>query len=450
MVITYNELASTMAKIGDIVAGDKNVPGVLFNISKDDVYACYSNGVKDYIQKIEAIVEDGDQLGKIVFNYNALCNIIDVCKPTGGLTTGDLHMVFADNGLMNIKVEKYVSIISSEDEEPEKKVVSTINQAIGWVVPTPKNVKIAILDRTDFSVFFHHENTEEYGGMGIKPITTADWELNADEWNLAELREVFSKLSVESGKQVIVSPKKRCAFVDNTDCAISINISEVKNKMVISTLTAKSIASFLGKVKADSVYFHMIDENTGAITDGENNWAISVRSIKQDNNAIKKVNHCSSLVYTDLITFNREALQGSFYGAKGGSASNKVTAYFDKTDEEFKMVIEVKDTISSSVNTYELIADHFICEDNIGDIKLSLVPDVVYNAANRVKDVYVAFDISVGEDGSKMVRLAGIDLERRENINNEYNIEGSWTKEFMQEHRADMFDITTYFACGKD
>lgn len=474
MILNLKELSNVVSQISDLVAGDKTVPGILFNIKDNLINVCYTDGNKVFSETITAETTEEDKKGKIVFNYQALTRIIEACKPTGKIITDTVEFIFGDNRVIKIRAEKKIPVISRSadggEETSTDKLVSVTEQSINWVEAdaSRKDIKIKVLERGNYELNHHYSQAEidemykdDPEEKKPRPFTTERWQEESDSWDVNELRAILSKLSIEAGKLIHIAPTSKKAFVKNTSCVLCLPIkSNISHKIVQSTSIAKALSTVLGKIDIEDGYIHthMIDSDTVVYSTEDNLVAISLKNLRQDNGAIAQVNNCLSSDFSKyILTFNREVLQSCLYGAKTASASEKVQISFEPFTEiiddngteitKVKLLLSAKNTNSSTDNKYDVIADYVLNVDNsIANLKINATLEILYQAVSKSETDYIALDINVDDKGGKMVRVAEIDMDRRSQINEEYGITGGWTPEFMMEHRGDMLGYTTYFA----
>lgn len=466
MIIKLKELSGVLSQISDLVGADKNIPGIMFRV-RDDIEVCYSGGNGKVLSKhIGAEFSNEDMHIDMAFNYQMLTRIIEACKPTGKIVSDDIEFIFMDNNTVKVRCEKKIPIISQGDDGSEcidYQTMSVVEQLLSWSDPN-SSLRTRALSSEPYEIMYHYSETEipeilkkiypntdpsDYDKV-VKPMSTEKWLDEADKWDVNELRTVLSKLSIESGKLVYMAPGSMHAFVQTTSSVICIPIqSEFKHRIVQSSTMAKAMSSVLSKLDSDVIYTHIINNDTVIYSNEENTFAISLKNMKQDNANITQVNNCLNKDFTHyMINFNREVLQSCLYSAKTAGASEKVEVSFQKLEDSgIKLVINAKNTNSSINNSYDIIADYAIDEDDsLTGLKLNLVLDVLYQAVSRAETDYIAFDINVSEDGSKMVRISEINLEKRMDISKVFDIEGPWSMEFTKEHRSEILGYTTYFA----
>lgn len=474
MIVNLKELSNVVSQISDLVAGDKTIPGILFNIRDNDIEVCYSDAYKIFSETVPAEITEDDVKGKIVFNYQALTRIIEACKPTGKIITNTVEFTFCDNKVVKIEAEKKIPIITVDpdtgDEISAEKLVSVTEQSVSWA-PADGGVRVAVLGRENYELMNHYpedEVAERFPDESKpRPKTNEEWEMENDSWDIAELRNILAKLSIESGKIVYVAPSTQKAFVQNTSCVICIPVkSEIKHKIIQSTSMAKAMSTVLGKINTEdgTIHTHMIDNDRVVYSTEDNSVAISIKNLKQDNSNILQLNNCLSKDYSQyMLNFNREVLQSCLYGAKTAGASEKAVITFEPFTEtvvvngeeveisKVKLVMSAKNTNSSTDNKYDVIADYVLdASESIGSLKLNVTLDILHQAVSRAETDYVAFDIHVDPNNTKMVRIAEIDLEKRAEISSKYEISGGWTPEFTAEHRAEMLGYTTYFSVSAE
>ena len=79
-------------------------------------------------------------------------------------------------------------------------------------------------------------------------------------------------------------------------------------------------------------------------------------------------------------------------------------------------------------------------------MKVSVPLELVLQAVSKTESNSVVFDISADEGGTKTVRIAEINTEKRQQISEDNGVEGPWSPEFMVAHRSEMLGYTTYFS----
>lgn len=464
MIIKLKELSVAISKLSDLASGDKNVAGIMFDIKDDTIDVCYTDGSNKVLaETIKAETSEMDVKEKIVFNYLAFTRIIEACKPTGKIITDTVDFEFCENQVIKVKAEKKVPINDSEDT----KTVSLIEQSIGWI-KSDSGTRVASLDRENYDLLRHYDEqfiqenypTDPEKAQKIRPLSTSEWESSRDEWDIAELKSTLSKLSIENGKLVYLAPSAKTAFVNNTSCVICIPLkNKIKNKVILSSSMAKSLANVLGKVNSTDgkIYLHMISPEIVVYSTGDNTGAISIKNAKQDNNNITQMGYAMARDYSQyMLNFNREVLESCLMGAKTAGASDKATVTFEvETDSKgkklVKLIMAAKNTNSSTDNKYDVMAEYAAdITDTLADLKISIVLDVLHQAVSQATTEYIALDIHVEDKGSKYIRIGEIDLDLRAEVSEKNKVSGSWTLEFTQEHRSEILGYTTYFAVGEE
>lgn len=478
MRVNLKELSNVLSQISDLVAGDKTVPGILFDIRDNSIKICYTDGNKVLSEVIEAEVTENDVKDKIIFNYQALTKIIEACKPTGKIITDTADFTFCDNQVIKVTTEKKIPVISidpdTNEETTTEKLVSVTEQSINWL-KADSGIRVAVLARENYDLNGHFSQSEidkmyadDPENKKTRPLTTEMWDMESDKWDINELKSILSKLSVESGKVLYIAPATRKAFVVNTSCVICVPIeSDIKHKIIQSTSVAKALSTVLSKINTPdgSIHTHILDDDKVVYSTEDNSVAIRLKNLKQETSHVTQVNNCLLKDFSRyMLTFNREVFQSCLYSAKTATSSDKIQISFEPFTElemddngnevevsRVKLIMSAKNTNSSTDNKYDVIADYVLDADEaIANLKITVTLEIIYQAVSKSETDYIAFDINLAENNSKMVRIAEIDMDKRAKINEEYKITSGWSPEFMMEHRNDMLGYTTFFAVSAD
>lgn len=437
MIIQLKDMANTMSQINDLVAGEKNVAGVMFDIQDDCIKVCYTDGNKTLSNTIDAVITDSDVKGKIIFNYQLLSRIIDACKPTGSIITNEINFEFSDNNLIKVKTDKVIKMMDKEEQEFERKVSNT-EQLIPWVGADAANVKAKILLRGNYD--------------GIFDIPSED----RDCWGIVKLKDLMSRLSTENGKIVYVARKSKLGFVQNTSCVVCIPLNNsITHKIVLSTSLAKSLASVLNRLSSeyDSVYLGMMNNEIVSIVTDDNKFGLSIKNVPSNINNANQLNACISKDYTQyMLNFNREVLQSCLSGACVANASDKATISFVKNeDDTIDLVLVARNNTSSTDNRYNITSEDCVNPNGLIDsLKLNITLDMLLQAVSRANSQYIAFDIAVEANNTKMVRIAEIDIEKMVEIAEDKSISLPWNMETKIEERANILGYTTYFSVSAE
>ena len=456
MIIELKKLSAVLSQISDITSGTKNIPGIMFNIKDSVIQVCYSDGNNVFMREVDAITSEEDIKDKIVFNYKALTTIVEACKPTGSIVTDTIELNFKENQKIIVRAEKKLPVVKNGEES--EKIVSVIEQELGWV-KADSGIKVAVLNRANYDSLLHFDESviaENYAEAVVKPTLTGEWEVQRDEWEIDVMKSVLSKLAIENGKTVYVAPTARRAFVENTSCVICIPLdNEIKHRVIQSSANAKTIASVIGKLETEDgkIYTHMMDNDTLVFSTDDNKFAYSIKNAKQVNSNIIQVNTCVAKDFSQhMMIFNKEVLQSCLNAAKIACASEKIDVAFEYAEGDYgktvaKMVLTAKNTASSTSNTYDIISDYLLDpNEGLKDMKVSVPLELVLQAVSKTESNSVVFEISADEGGTKTVRIAEINTEKRQQISEDNGVEGPWSPEFMAAHRSEMLGYTTYFS----
>lgn len=394
MKVKLDVLTSAMSKIRKFAEGQKNVPGVMLDISGDKMKVCYSDGKKSIVEVIDIEQEEPGVQGRIVVPYAKITSIIDICQPSGPIITGDLDIAFYENNIIEITAIKKVKLISDteneeEEQNVEEKMVSKFEQRLNYYKPED-SIQYQVLARMDYDSIFEGDNP--------------------DVWDKEDLRNKISRLSTEKSKVVYVSAHKRAAFVVNLAHVTNIPIDSCENNgMTLTTFIASALVDILGKMNGDKVAICVKDNRYANITSEDNTvgiWFEMAPASKTDVATLKRYEDKTYNKYQ--LTFCRPAIQNVIACAMATDANEKTTISFVEAESGELAIKIITNTGGSVVNDFNVVMENY--RDSVGDILNAKIPvslKVLYDMLGNCQEYYIAFDIA-NDDAGTYIRVADI------------------------------------------
>lgn len=428
MKVLVQDITSAVAKITELVNGDKTVTGVLLKCCGDKLKVCYSDGNRSLIEIIDVVEEDGDIKDDIVLDYSRLCGALNNCQPSGRIVVDYIGIKFTGERTVEIHAEQKCLVSEEDSDNPEYRVMAVKKMALNWTKASD-SLKTAILGRIDYDNIL---NTHV-----------------SDEWEIEELVEVLSKTSTEKGRVVYMSPSIQKVFVANIAHVTAVPVSEVevtpmdievlrkeleesgeieqfeerKSKLyhrmnfpgTITTAIAKKVCGILNKCgKGLKVYTHTANGFLTIVVEGET-VGIMVDMPQGSKAQTGQFEKFSSIEYSSYqLDFVREFLSDAIKSAVASTNSEKLMLTFKVGDSgEAVLVIRASNGTASVNDEYKVTAAD--CIDTLGDldgrqIKVSI--KVINDMINQLKEDIVAMDIQMYDDGTVCIRLADIDNDR--------------------------------------
>lgn len=481
MILKLKEVSTALSQITAFTSMDKQVPGVLFDITDNGVDICYTNTTKSLVRHVSSEIEDTDVTGKILFDFRALSSIINACTPVGNIITDTIRFIFGENNIIKVVAEKKIRMVDNkkkpeqeedveeiegadeaEEKKPEfvEKIASTVEQSIAYVLPEDKlNQGMSALVRERYELLKHFDESEldekfPFIEGDIRPLSTTEWETTRDEWDVAVLRDHLNRLSVENSKVIYVSSKNKRSFVQNSSDSISMPFEgDIKYTLVIPTMLAKAVSDVLGKLDAKKVSIHMIDKSRIVFSTEDNSFGMMIKNQEHVKAQMRQfIIHCNKTYETVMMNFNKDVLLSCIKGIKEVSNNTSTKATFSVTRAEsgdvtgVTMTMTAVNTNKSMENKYDINAEYFINAENIDGLEINLVIDLLLQAVNRVNTEYVAFDIDDTAD-IKSLRVAEINAVKRSEIKNKIMDTEEWNTSVDSSVRYKYLDCTTYFSC---
>jgi hypothetical protein len=438
MILSIKEFDAAVNKISDMVSGEKNVPGVMLNISDNAVAVCYSDGHKAFVEKLNAITEDGDIKAKIVFPYEQLVRAVANCRPSGNIKVEEIHFTVSGS-VMKISADQ--NLLITQGEETVTKKMATKTMDIPYVlVDSTQDQKAKLLNRMNYDSIFQVENGDP------------------DVWDRKTLINVLTNASFEKARNIYMSSKIQKVYVINSafTCAMPIDertvaqdkIDELRGELseagtsnqfearlrdlkvvihrsaVLNTTNAKIAASILNKISAakdaedDKVYM-TVGEGFVNIFNGDDTVGIYMEQAKGSKIHIGSFERFAGFDYSRYqMTFLREFLVDSIKSAVNSSKNEKTAFTFrdsQTTPGMIDLVITSQNAGASVSDTYNLEILRTI--DPEGTLKNAVITVSLKSFADmlgQLKSDYVAMDISKSDGDQTCLRLAEINTSKQE------------------------------------
>lgn len=380
MIVSLDKITGAMQKVKSFAQDIKTVPGVLLKLEDDVIEVCYSDGKKSIVEKIEAVMQEGEQLGNIIVPYQMFMDIINVCQPTSVIECDDLIVTAKENNILSVETTKY-SIVGREvngEVETERKPVSKFKQEIKYSRPD-EDIRYGILSRMDYDSIFESEK--------------------GDVWDKDVLQDALNRLNKEDGKVCYFSGKLKAAFVVNVGHTIYIPKDEVEDcGFSVSSKVAKYLVEILSKTDVDSVRVSTEEVRYCKITTPDEAvgiWFEMASGLNMDAASLKAYESKQYEQYQ--VVFNRYALQDVVKRAISSDTTDTTSLTFTSADDELVVSIVSGGTASKSKDFYVIAEGHI---DNTGKLLETKIPislkalnDIIDNCAGN----YLIMDIADNE-----------------------------------------------------
>lgn len=446
MRVSVSKITSAINKINDITSGDKQIPGVMLDLSENLLKVCYSDGHKSFIEHIDVETEETDKIGAVVVDFTQIKRAIDNCQPSGIIKIDEIVFEYKEK-VITISADQTFSAFDSEGNEIGSQKMGKKSMDLAWVEPG-SDMKSSILLRMKYDDIFESDGVD-------------------DEFDKKELLDALGRTSVEKGKQVYLSTKTQTVFVANQAHVTSVPISKGKklnqeeldtlraemveagtftedaykeavnkaeNRMhyavVMTQAIAKSVIGVFGKVSSDKVYLHTKDKFCSIFVDTEDEhigfWFEMAQASKAHIGSLERYN---SLKYQSYQTsFLREFLANNVKSALNVTKSEKVTFEFAVSEETGmpELVIAAGSSAASVSDTYRTALSTMLDPENtLMGKKFTVSLKVFSDMLDQLKTDNVTLDFECTE-GATCIRLAELDLAKE---TEKYNEARNKTKE---------------------
>lgn len=438
MILNIKKITGAINKISDIVSGEKQIPGVMFNISDNSVAVCYCDNHRAFVEKIDAVIEEGDLKTKIVFDYEPLVRAIGNCQPNGNIKVESISFKVVGN-VMRLSADQMFRAEVGDNVVERKMGTKTMDVPFSLVEGTSDR-KVEMLNRMNYDSIFNVESGDP------------------DVWDRKTLINTLNTLSFEKARNIYMSAKIQKAFVINSGftCAIPVeralskeDIDAIKSEValsgdetqldaklkarkavvhksvVISSNIAKTVASVLNRVNAeDEKIYMMAGDGFISMFTGDDTVGIRVEQAKGSQMHIGSFERFSGFDYRQYqMTFLREFLADSIKSALNSSKNEKTSFTFrdsETTPGAKEIVITCHNTGASINDTYFVTMDNLI--DETGTLNNAVITISLKSFADmlsQLKSDLVGIDISFNSGDQVCMRLSEVNVEK---VNDE------WTK----------------------
>lgn len=407
MLINSNELSKALDRVSALASLDKEAPGILFDITDEAIGIYYHSSQKAIRNIIHATIEDPSEVRKVVFEYKRLTDIISYCKSSGDIKVDDIKFEFKTNpngsGTAVITADKKM-VYADNPDEPE--VVSVYKQELSWWDINNIDNRKKILAR-DCCPNMYDTN-------------------DATEWEVSELRRVFSEITAGDNKVVYMSPRYQGAFAVNTNSTILVKTStEVQSVMHIPSASAKALITAFSGLPDDATLFSniILDANDAlqACIFFTANCEISVyfaAAARVKSHLTSMSRHAELKYATHQVTITTSVFKDALKAAVNLNSQPKGIIKFVEEDGLVSAILTASNSGSSVSNEYTVMCTQYrtsISEaemeerDNL--LAMSLDLKMFLDIINTCKAEFIGFDIDCSESGS-FLRIGFIDSEK--------------------------------------
>ena len=380
MKVSLGALTNAVYKVGALAEGQKNIPGVLFDIRTDEFRVCYSDGRKAIISKLPLVNDEGFE-GKLVIPWNNLLAVINANQPKGMIFTDEIELVIGD-GVIVVEADKKIKVKSSEDEVVDK-VVSRLSQKMVYHKPE-ESVKYSILTRVDYDSIFE----------------SADFDL----WDKETFRSMLSRASSDKLGMSYISSSRQACFAINVAFVTNIPIDEqITFGFTVSTALASAIVNILSKTPGDKVRISVSESRYVSIVSDDVTTGIWFEMPPGNKSDLAVLSSFEGKEYNKYrMAFCRPALENVLECIISSDNNEKVEmSLTDINEGEPAIKISTTSGGASMGNDFRVVIEHLV--DNVGDVKDLKLPinlKVLKDMVNNCVEMYIMFDIAKDDRGT--------------------------------------------------
>ena len=433
MKANIGDITSAISKISDITSGDKQIPGVMLDISENLLKVCYSDGHKSFTEHIEVETEETDRMGAIAVDFAQIKRAIDNCQPSGIIKVDSINFEIKDK-VLTVSAEQLFEHTDDDGNLIDTQKMGKKSMDLLWTEPG-SDMKSAILLRMKYDDIFESDATD-------------------DEFDKKELIDALSRTSTEKGKQIYLSTKTQTVFVANQAHVTSVPISKGKlltqeeldtiraNMTEAGTFTedaykeeikksenrihysvtipqniAKAIIGVFGKTKSDKLYLHTKEKFCSIFIDTEDEhigfWFEMPPASKAHIGSLERYNSLGYRSYQ--VSFLREFLVNNVKSALNATKSEKVAFTFVVNEETQRLELRIASgSAGASISDVYNVAVNTVVDpdNNITSKQFTISLSVFMAMLEQLKTPHVALDLDCNAEGITCIRLAELDIQK--------------------------------------
>ena len=412
MIFKVKELTNILNSIASFTAGDKNVPGVMFDSTGDDIKVCYSDGRKHLVRTTSATKSEGEADGKFVVDFSQIVTAMGNFQSSGVISINEIELAFGEKAV-RISADSTVKLGVDADGNDVTRVGAHKEVSLPFKV-AGSDMKSAVLIRADYEAIFAQVMNDD--GVDTR-----------DTWDIEKLSKLMTRLSVEPNKIAYFSAPWALGFVNNQAYVTSLPITDAfTDSFQLPTAVAKSIAVILGKIKNETDATEVMVKNHEnryiTICTEDGSFGLWVEAAKGNKIHIENNKRYQSLGFDKYqVTFRRDLLADMIKSAAVFSAVDKLVLKFEieESEDGEKMVLVIK---SSSSTTSSGIDSRLYVEDiqeikeegakSLVDEEFPIAIKVMNEMLSLLTSEFITFDINIDESNTKTLRLGELNLEK--------------------------------------
>lgn len=396
MIINFKEFESAVGQIERMASDTQGEKKILLNAGAGDIKVCFSDGKKNIIKKLDCTFEEGDFEESAIVILDSLKAVIDMCKCSGILKVDDIKLTFDGRDKLTASVDWYC-LTGTSEEDVQKKYCSHIERSIKYI--RTDDVKGGtLLTRFNYnSIFEVIDDT-------------------ADTWEVADFKDVLSRVSKNDPKVCFVSPNKQAAY---SLTQATLTLIPLKNNITsgfsLNSKVAKCLSDIVGSTDANNkllvltkdkkfCYMMTSDEKLGVMFE-------LTPATRYDSVTVKRFESEDYEQYK--LVYLRELL-GSIVKASMSAAKDENTelTFKEKAVADGTELVTFMNRGDSSRSISTLEVSSVYSEDNsdnhdMTDIGIKCNLKVMYDLLNSCISPFVKLDM-INRDGTMFMRMTDV------------------------------------------
>lgn len=307
MLIKYEDLSRVIERINILAKDDNKQTNLMMTLKDDDkLEISFCSGRTNLFQTIdvtdvinEPVYADGDSTKLVadvdiktpmVMNYHKVQEVMTLFKATESIRSSDITMCqtvkdgVAIPNSVDLFCEKSIEVNGEGENEVVTQKVASLKESIRWDDPN-SSMKLKIYTRY----------------LSSDAVISDDDE--CDTWDVAELKDILSKIAAEKGRQTLISSARKIGFVYNPTNSILINIRKddgFNNTVIFDSVSCSQVISMLGKMTGNIKMYVDEENHVCKINSEDGSLLLSITIPDANPTYIKSLNTYQKLQVNDV------------------------------------------------------------------------------------------------------------------------------------------------------
>ena len=396
MILEFNKFAEAVKRAEKFASDSPSSKNLLMESRQGKLVISFSDGKKNITERLECTMEDSDIEERAIVTFENVKEIITSCTGSGSIQVDSINLKFDGRDRLIAEADKYyLGAYPGEENKVYKKLCSHVNKEVKYTrVDDLKGG--TILTRFDYDTIFTTV------GESLSSETPAD------EWEVADLKELFARVSKNDPKTCFFSSKYKAAYSMTQASLTFVPIEQdILNGFSMASKVAKNLGEIINSIGgADTkIQIVTVDKKFCYMMNTEETFGIMFELAQATRNDVSTLQRYRSSTYdTYKFRFFKDALADTLKTALSAAKDDNSVLSFqlgkeqidgkESDKDELQCVID-RGNASSSISKLVLAATEYTDNDeaSILDLHIKLNLKVMLDIISNCTQQYVVFEL---------------------------------------------------------